>query len=202
MIRKLCILAFLFLPLAAFAQGKTYYYVATAYNSSGLESATSNEASKTVSPSDKTAVLTWTLPTMNTDGSALTDLAGIRVYRSATMGGCANAVAIAIPNGCTEVTDTKSATLVTYTDSPPLPTVPAAPTNLAVQATNQTAYTLQLAEGKMALVPVGTLNVGEMCDGAQVLTDGNGITAHPVVNPVVNWSGTAQPHTVFAVCGS
>jgi hypothetical protein len=185
------------LAVPAWAQSRTYYYVATAYNSANTESAPTNEVSTAVSASNPKVVITWELPTMNTDGSALTDLQGIRLYRSQMSSGCANVKNL----GCSIVTDTRSATLTTYTDTPPLPAVPAPPTNLTVQAGNLTAYAVQLSHDALALLPVGTAPAGTPC-GGETVTDRNGITAHIIPSDLVQWAGSVKSGAAFAQCSA
>jgi hypothetical protein len=51
------------------------------------------------------ATLTWTPPTQNTDGSALTNLAGYKVYWGTSQGNYTNSVTIANPGLATYVVD-------------------------------------------------------------------------------------------------
>jgi fibronectin type 3 domain-containing protein len=63
--------------------GVTYYYVVTATDSGGNESDDSPEVSATpVAPvvGDTATTLAWAPPTVNTDGTPLTDLAGFKLY--------------------------------------------------------------------------------------------------------------------------
>jgi hypothetical protein len=62
---------------------------------------TANYGIRCDSPADTSATLTWTAPTQNTDGTALTNLAGFRVYHGLTSTGLSMAQQIASPGTLT-----------------------------------------------------------------------------------------------------
>ncbi len=66
----------------------------------------------TVASATGSAVLTWTMPTQNTDGSPLTDLTGYRVYYGTNPASLASSVSIA--SGTTTTTIPNLPTGVTY----------------------------------------------------------------------------------------
>lgn len=73
---------------------------------SGTQTLASISASKTYQlsctwPGDTSATLTWTPPTQNTDGTALTNLAGYKVYRAATSAGVASATPTTVAGNVT-----------------------------------------------------------------------------------------------------
>lgn len=82
-----------------------------------------------------------------------------------------------------------------------VPAAPAPPSNLTVQAGALTAYTLQTASGRLVMLPVGTVPAGTACDGAQHVSDANGVTAYVVSATAVQWAGSVHAQTVLAACG-
>lgn len=78
--------------------------------------------------------------------------------------------------------------------------VPAPPENLMVLEGQETAYTLQRSEDRMALVPVGVVAPGVMCDGSQSVRDANGVTAYVVPRDSVQWAGVTRTTVAFAQC--
>lgn len=161
------------------------------------------------------ATLSWTAPTQNTDGSALTDLAGFTIYGGTVQGGPYGDVSITISNpttttfvvsGLTEdttyffvVTAFNSADPVRESDFsneatktiPPL--VPNPPTMLVVQAL--TAFDIVKQKDKYILLAVGTVPAGTACDPNQTV---NGHYAVP--SDIVAWFGNVQPPVVVADC--
>jgi hypothetical protein len=69
---------------SASAQTPTYYYVATAVDANGFESAYSNQVTATFAQGQKTTSLTWVAPAVPAGGSAI---AGYNIYRSKVSGG-------------------------------------------------------------------------------------------------------------------
>ncbi|MBW4053690.1 MAG: fibronectin type III domain-containing protein [Proteobacteria bacterium] len=57
----------------------------------------------TPAPTNNTATLTWTAPTTNTNGSALTNLAGYEIHYGTTAGALSNTINIANPGATTYV---------------------------------------------------------------------------------------------------
>lgn len=117
--RKLLFLVFLFavVLIPAKAQGPTYFYVTTAVDVNGFESAFSNQATATFSQGQHIATLTWTAAVVPTGGAAI---AGYNVYRAKVSGGPYTKI------------NTTLVTSVTYSDTfvpPNAPTGLAAPTS-------------------------------------------------------------------------
>ena len=67
-------------------QGTTYFYVVTAWDQAGNESAASNEASASPLVSLSSVTLFWDAPTTNADGTPLIDFAGYRLYQGTSPG--------------------------------------------------------------------------------------------------------------------
>jgi len=156
--------------------------------------------------------LTCTVPTENTDGSTLTDLADIKVYWGTTQGGpydlgsdsmgvdCQHTlnlpagtyyfVATAINSAGVESDYSNEATRTV------LPPQPQPPTNLAVTASNLTAYAISQTEDRLVTYPVGTVSEGTSCDASMTV---NG--KYLVPRSAVQWAGTVQPQVVVAECG-
>ena len=82
----------------------------------------------------------------------------------------------------------------------PLPPIP--PDPVIVQDDAQFAYIINQAEGRLALVPVGTVAAGTVCDASQAIRDSNGLTAFRVPASAVTWSGTVRRGLVFSPCGN
>ncbi len=160
------------------------------------------------------AILTWTAPTQNTDGTPLTDLAGFKLYLGTTPGGPypvsvdiadPTATTFTVPNlteGTTYYfvsTAYNSASPVQESDFsneatktiPPL--VPAPPTGLTVE--DLTVFTIVDQVDKFVLLPVGTVPPGTQCIAGQTV---NG--HHVVPRAEVQWSGNIQPVVVVAKC--
>jgi len=64
--------------------GPTYYYVVTAVDTAGFESAFSNQATAMFNQGNTTVTLTWTASVVPTGGNAI---AGYNVYRGTVSGG-------------------------------------------------------------------------------------------------------------------
>ena len=161
------------------------------------------------------AVLSWTAPTQNTDGSALTDLAGYKIYAGFVQGGPYGDVSITINNpttttftvpGLTEgstyffvTTAFNSANPVQESDFsnevskliPPL--VPMPPTMLTVQTL--TAFDVVKQKDKYVLLAVGTVPAGTTCDPNQTVNGHYGVPSD-----LVAWFGNVQPPVVVADC--
>lgn len=161
------------------------------------------------------ATLSWTAPTQNTDGSALTDLAGFKIYAGLVQGGPYGDVSITINNpatttfvvpGLTEgttyffvTTAFNSADPVQESDFsnevskliPPL--VPMPPTMLTVQ--DLTAFDIVKQKDKYVLLAVGTVPAGTQCDPNQTVNGHYGVPSD-----LVAWFGNVQPPVVVADC--
>lgn len=161
------------------------------------------------------ATLSWTAPTQNTDGSALTDLAGFKIYAGLVQGGPYGDVSITINNPATTTfvvpglaegttyffvtTAFNSANPVQESDFsnevskliPPL--VPMPPTMLTVQ--NLTAFDVVKQKDKYILLAVGTVPAGTQCDPSQTVNGHYGVPSD-----LVAWFGNVQPPVVVADC--
>ena len=104
-------------------------------------------------PYTTSAVLTWTAPTTNTDGTALTNLAGFNIYSgssatslsllgsvgatvltyTATIGVGTTYFAVTAFNSAVPSTESAQSTVVSKTVTAPVPTTPNAPSSAAVQ---------------------------------------------------------------------
>ena len=160
------------------------------------------------------ATLTWTPPTQNTDGSALTDLAGYRIYYGTASGTYTlGPIDVADPTAVEYVVtglnnDTTYYFVATSYNSagtesaysneaskttPPL--TPNPPANLTVSPDNLTAYTYSISTDKLVMIPVGTVTSTTPCDGTMSM---NGL--YRVDRNTVDYVGSIQPPVVFAEC--
>ena len=161
------------------------------------------------------ATLSWTAPTQNTDGTALTDLAGFKIYAGLVQGGPYGDVSITINNPTTTTfvvpglaegttyffvtTAFNSADPVQESDFsnevskliPPL--VPMPPTMLTVQ--NLLVWDVLKEDDHFKFLGVGTVPGGTTCDPTQTV---NG--RYVVPNDLVEWFGNVQPPVVVADC--
>lgn len=161
------------------------------------------------------ATLSWTAPTQNTDGTALTDLAGFKIYAGLVQGGPYGDVSITINNPTTTTfvvpglaegttyffvtTAFNSANPVQESDFsnevskliPPL--VPMPPTMLTVQ--DITVYNVIKQVDKFVLLAAGTVPNGTQCDPNETV---NGKYAVPT--DLVTWFGNVEPIVVVADC--
>jgi hypothetical protein len=99
----------LFVGAAQAQAGPVYYYVVTAVDVNGFESAYSNQATATFGVGQKTASLSWTASVVPSGGAAI---AGYNIYRSKTTGTGYVKINAALVTG------------VTYSDSFVPPTAP------------------------------------------------------------------------------
>ena len=159
--------------------------------------------------------LGWNAPTQNTDGSALTNLAGFNVYcdtgavpgtfvGQATPGSkttfswaCpgpgtyrCGVTAYNTAGGVSAMSNIASKTIGT---APPV--VPNPPTNLKVLASNLTAYTVVKQRDKFVMLPVGSVPADTQCVADQSV---NGY--HVVPRDSVTWSGNVRPEVVVGQC--
>jgi hypothetical protein len=152
--------------------------------------------------------LTCTPPTQNTDGSVLTDLAGIRYYESQVSGGpytvvgdetvCSLVlvrsegtyyyVSTAYNTGGVESVYSNEAT---KTVAPP---VPAPPTGLTATG-SLVAYGISQSEDVARAYPVGSVLADTACDPAMTF-----MGLYQVPKASVTFVGSVKPPVVFAEC--
>ena len=110
-LRAIVLMAFLCSAVSLFAQsaGPTFYYVVTAVDANGFESAFSNQATATFTQGKHITNLTWIASVMPTGGAAI---AGYNIYRGTVTGGPYTKVNTALVTG------------VTYADTFVLPNAP------------------------------------------------------------------------------
>jgi len=160
------------------------------------------------------AVLSWTAPTQNTDGTPLTDLAGFKIYLGQVQGGpYPVSVDIADPTATTFTVPGLTEGLTyffvstAYNSADPVqesdfsnevtklipPLVPNPPTMLVVQAL--TAFDIVKQKDKYILLAVGTVPAGTTCDPNQTVNGHFGVPSD-----LVAWFGNVQPPVVVADC--
>lgn len=157
-----------------------------------------------------TATLTWTAPTQNTDGSALTDLAGYKIYYGTSPTTMTTVVTISNATATTRTISTlgvgtwhfamtafnaagaESARTATVSKVITAP-VPNPPGGLTVTVT--TAYTVVKQRDRFVMLPVGTVPADTVCDTSQTV---NGYYVVP--RDAVTWSGSVRPEVVVASC--
>jgi hypothetical protein len=169
-----------------------------------------------------TAVLTWTPPTTNTDGTPLTNLAGYKIYwgTSATgtlpnvqsintpasvthtvTGLAANTWYFAITSvnsAATESAQSNRGSKITTNCSTPNP-----PTNLTVQASNPTAWVIQQSDDNFVMLPVGTSVVGTVCNEKKKVDDGVQGVMYLIPKASVTFppGSAVQARAMYALCG-
>lgn len=164
------------------------------------------------------AVLTWTLATQNTDGTAIpasgpTSLASTRVEwgscSGSNFGTKAGEQVVAKPATTYTITNLSAGTYcfraysrtVAGVESAPtnvvsktiLPAPPQPPGNLTVAAT--VVYQLIGTPDRFATIPVGTIPAGTPCDTTQAV-----LGLYVVPRAAVTWYGSTRPQSVLAQC--
>ncbi len=166
------------------------------------------------------AILSWIAPTQNTDGTALTDLAGFKIHLGQTQGGPypvtidiadPTAITLTIPNltdGLTYyfvATAYNSASEVQESDfsgevskTIPFP-VPQPPSMLTVQ---ETVYSVSKTNDAFLLAAVGRATLGAPCDPNQYVRGINESDQRYVVpvDEVVLWFGSVRSEVVVGHC--
>lgn len=160
--------------------------------------------------------LSWTPPTQNTDGTALTNLAGYRVV----YGTSATALANTMPDYGVSVTATCITGLAPATyyfgvkafnttggesalsnvvsktiTNTPVPVRPAPPATLTVAQGQLIVYQVLGTDGGFQFLPVGTVGPNTQCITTQQV---NGRYAVPT--SAVTWYGSVKPKVVVAQC--
>lgn len=171
------LVSLLLIPCASLAD---MFATMTAYDAEGLESDFSAEVElpNTCAPH----TLSWTAPTKRTNGTALTNLAGFKVYYGPSSREYDQEIDIPDP------------TLTTYLlDVPCAPPEP--PGNLTVESGSLSAYAIDETRDFIALVHVGSVPAGTPCDGSQQV---NGLYVVP--RDAVDWIGRTSAEVVVARC--
>lgn len=155
--------------------------------------------------------VTWSNPTQYVDGTALpaSDIERTTVVwgpsaqqftNSKVVNGSATSTVIDLPVGTHFVaarttaqgTDSGLSNVAQVTIAQPAPNPPS---NLTVQAGQQTAYQLIGTKDQFVLLPVGTVAEGTECDSSQ------SVLGHYVVpRESVAWYGSVKPQAVLARC--
>lgn len=172
------------------------------------------------------ALVSWGAPTERTDGTPLpaAELAGYTVYWGPTSrgytgeavvdgGGTLSYRVIELPPGTwyfAVIARTTDGLQSTYSAEvsktieavhDPLPPMPPDPVIIPAGET-QFAYIINQAEGRLTLVPAGTVAAGTVCDASQAIRDSNGLTMFRIPDSAVAWSGTVRRSLVFSPCGN
>lgn len=157
-----------------------------------------------------TVELTCTKPTQNTDGTPLTDLAGIRFYESQVSGGPYTLI-LDTPDCAASLVRTSGTYFYVATAyneagvesvysgeaSKAVVDTPDPPTNLVVLAGNLAAYTYSQTADVIRTYQVGTVPEGTACDTTMSV---NGLYRVDVSE--VSFIGGAQATIAFAECGA
>jgi hypothetical protein len=156
------------------------------------------------------AVLTWTAPTTNTDGSALTDGLGYKIYYGTTSTNLNQNVLVNgigtltytvanLPAGTwyfaatTRATSGESAKTGTVSTTI-VPSLPSPPSGLVV--VGLVAHVIKQTKDNVSLVAVGTVPNGTACDTSKTV---NGMYVVP--SAAVTWFGSVRSEVVLAQCG-
>lgn len=145
------------------------------------------------------AIMSWTPPVKNCDGTNITDLAGYRAYWSLNQQ--------TIPGTATTTFTIKGLTPGTWWlnvaayNSKGEESYFAGPVSKTVTAAefvtvDTVAYTVVKRTDLFVLLPVGTIPKGTPCDATQQV---NG--KYVVPRGLVTWAGSVQPDVVVASCG-
>lgn len=156
-----------------------------------------------------TAQLSCTAPTTFADGSPISGAITYRFYRGTTAASqttaspdqstCAYTFTGLTPgtyyfSATAAVGGAESARSNVASKVIPNP-IPSPPTNLAVQAANNTAWTIVQSRDRVALVAVGTVAPGTACDASQPVLD-----KWVVPRAAVTFVGSVRPEVVVAAC--
>jgi hypothetical protein len=121
---------------------------------------------------------------------------------------CGTALTVAPGVWCAAVTATNTygnasafSLLVTKTILAPTPNAPS-----SIQVADTTIYQIEATKDKLALLPVGTVPGGTLCDAAQSVSGFLNLRVTPTnVVPLqgvsVTWYGNVRPQVVVAQCG-
>lgn len=172
------------------------------------------------------AILTWTAPTQNEDGTPLTDLAGYIVSYSTdpaipatnlqtltlndkalttytVTGLAAGKWYFAMRAVNAAGTNSARSTIASVTLAAPPPPVPKPPGDLKVSTPSvpNTAYSVIKSAGQLVLLPVGTVPADTACDSSQAVVK-NGVQFYVVPTEKATWSGSARPIVIVAACSA
>lgn len=149
--------------------------------------------------------LSWTAPTQNTDGSAITKAITYTVYEGATAK-CTTAATAGSLTGLSvglhtwavsaKTSDGESAKSTTASKTVP-PSPPNPPTSLLVDPASLTAYKQRDMIDGFAMVPIGTVAPGTMCNSA---LEANGYNIVPRASVTLASRFDTLPLKVFAKC--
>jgi hypothetical protein len=163
-----------------------------------------------------TAELSWTPPTENDDGTALTDLAGYKIYQSTVSGG-PYTLAVDLPNPALtsytvtglangqwhfvatsyNVTDVESVYSNETTKTVASGTAPNPPGGLTVVGEDLSAYVILKLIDDIEVLQVGTVPLGTVCDPEKYVNGYNIVPWEAVI-----WaSSSVRSKTVVAKCG-
>jgi hypothetical protein len=159
--------------------------------------------------------VSWTAPIKNTDGSALTDLAGFKIYFGTAPGALTNVVTIPNAGVSTYVVDNltpgswyfavtaytasgmESARSNVATRDLPSITTPQPPTSVTLTA--RAVYVIKQTQDNLAVIPVGSVPAATACDATRgVIAAGQAYYRVPV--SAVTWAGSVRSVVVFADC--
>lgn len=160
-----------------------------------------------------TVIIGWTLPTKNTDGSNLTDLAASKVYRAASAAGpfsllttvnvpgnshtsttlpagpnyftvtALNAAGAESSQSAMVNTTVPALASATFSDAVTVSTIPNPPTNLAVTIATLAYELRQYSGGTLRFVSVGTVDKGVACPGAKLVGDFRAFDGAKITKP-------------------
>lgn len=156
------------------------------------------------------ATLTWTAPTTNEDGSALTDLAGYRIYYGTSETTMTTQIQLANPGLLTYVvpnltpatwyfnmtaytTANRESAHTNFVTKTIEPTIPNPPPDLYIQGTD--VYTLTKQRDTISFLRVGSAPAGTKC-----ITSQHANEYYVIPRASVTFSGTVRPEVVFARC--
>ena len=155
------------------------------------------------------AVITWTAPDRNEDGTALTDLSGFKILYGQNASTLTQSVTLTDPGLRSYVVPNLSAGMwyfamtatagsgATARESQQTSVVdkdvPPDPVGLTVKG--PTVYQVLGTPNRFALIPVGTVPAGTACDATETV---NG--RYAVARELVAWYGSTKPQIVVAEC--
>lgn len=160
----------------------------------------------TRSDADTSATVSWTKPTQNTDGSALTNLAGYAVYYG--LSATSLSTRVNVPDATLTTYVVSSLTPGTYyfavtayntaTVESDLSNVSSKVITAGLAIGNDTkVYQFVGIADRIVMLPVGTVPASTACDPTQSAL---GYYVVPQVGVTVSWFGSVKPKVVFGQC--